>query len=293
MPAGQPHDVPPRLLALDERDGITYALYRDLTLREGAIHSRVVSWACELERLPDLGPPVASGRNEYSDAQVVHRGAVICHVRVMGGFAHASLAARDRDLLDVAERELRDVLPVPAHDDGGPSVTVRFWNESHAEPRSTSRRIAVPNWNDIQHNYPSRTLTQLTPLMSSYRPGSAGKLLMWHGPPGTGKTFALRALLWQWRDWCDGHYVVDPENFLGQRPDYMVGMVTSWRLPITRRPTTTPIKTLSRACRRSVNEPSLDAGACSSSRTAGSYWPPMPRAARVRPCRVFSTSLTG
>jgi hypothetical protein len=226
MAAAQSQDVLPRRLALDEREGITYALYRDLALREGAIHSRAVSWACELERLPDLGAPVASGRNEYSDAQLVRRGAVICHVRVTRGLAHASLAAGDRDLLDGAERELREILLTPALDDGGRSVTVRFWNERYGEARSTSRRIEVPHWEAIQNNYPPSTVSQLTPVMTSYRPGPAGQLLTWHGPPGTGKTFALRALLWEWRDWCDGHYVVDPESFLGPDSDYLVDLLT-------------------------------------------------------------------
>jgi hypothetical protein len=226
MPAAQSYEAPPRLLVLDERDGITLALYRHLALREGAIHSRALSWACELERLPDLGPPVASGRNAYSDTQLVRRGSVLCHVRVMHGVAYASLAAGDPTLLDGAERELRDLLPTPAHDEPGPTVTVRFWNEKYGEAQSTSRRIEVPQWDQIQANYPSRIVTQLAPLMTSYRPGPAGQLLTWHGPPGTGKTFALRALLWEWRDWCDGHYIVDPENFLGRDSDYMVDLLT-------------------------------------------------------------------
>ena len=40
----------------------------------------------------------------------------------------------------------------------------------------------------------------------------AGRLILWHGMPGTGKTHALRALAWEWRRWCDFHYVTDPEE---------------------------------------------------------------------------------
>jgi hypothetical protein len=224
--AGRPYDGPPRLFTIDARDGVTFALYRDLALRENAIHSRTVVWACDLARLPDLGRPVASGRNQYVEAQLVRRGAVICFVRLGNdGLVHTSISACDRDSLDAAERELRDLLPSPAdNDDGSPSVTVRFWNYGRDEPRA--RRIEVPSWDDIQGNYPSRTLGDLAPLMSSFRPGVSGQLLMWHGPPGTGKTFALRALLWEWREWCAAHYVVDPEYLLGS-PSYMVDMLTS------------------------------------------------------------------
>jgi ATPase family associated with various cellular activities (AAA) len=49
-------------------------------------------------------------------------------------------------------------------------------------------------------------------------------LILWYGEPGTGKTYGLRALAWQWREWCSFHYVTDPETFFG-RPDYMLGVI--------------------------------------------------------------------
>jgi|HubBroStandDraft_4_1064222.scaffolds.fasta_scaffold84003_3 hypothetical protein len=62
---------------------------------------------------------------------------------------------------------------------------------------------------------------------------SHNQLLLWHGMPGTGKTFALRALAGAWRSWCEVHYIVDPEAFLGD-PDYMLNVLTntdSWGDP--------------------------------------------------------------
>lgn len=47
--------------------------------------------------------------------------------------------------------------------------------------------------------------------MRDFAPGVGGKLVLWHGEPGTGKTYALRTLAWEWRDWCDFHYVIDPQ----------------------------------------------------------------------------------
>jgi hypothetical protein len=45
---------------------------------------------------------------------------------------------------------------------------------------------------------------------------------LWHGEAGTGKTFALRALAWEWREWCQIHYVVDPDTFFGEHADYLM-----------------------------------------------------------------------
>src|ERR671934_1835 len=62
------------------------------------------------------------------------------------------------------------------------------------------------------------------PLMRSVAHG--GQLVLWHGEAGTGKTFALRALAWEWREWCQLHYIVDPDTFFGERADYLMSVLT-------------------------------------------------------------------
>ena len=61
-------------------------------------------------------------------------------------------------------------------------------------------------------------------MSPEYRPDGRGQLILWYGDPGTGKTYSLRALGWQWREWCSFHYVTDPEMFFG-RPDYMLRVI--------------------------------------------------------------------
>jgi hypothetical protein len=73
--------------------------------------------------------------------------------------------------------------------------------------------------------------------MSVTRPSlEQGRLMLWQGKPGTGKTYALRALANEWRHWCEFHYITDPEALLG-RAGYLLHLVlhetgddSRWRL---------------------------------------------------------------
>ncbi|WP_407664900.1 AAA family ATPase [Mycolicibacterium moriokaense] len=44
------------------------------------------------------------------------------------------------------------------------------------------------------------------------KPTDAGKLILLHGEPGTGKTTAIRALIRHLQCWCRAQYISDPER---------------------------------------------------------------------------------
>src|SRR5579872_6773462 len=145
-------------------------------------------------------------------------------VAIRSGVASTQLAASTVDGLDAGEEWLRRQLAerTPTDDQ---TVPVAFWSYGQCGPYETSRSIAAPTWADIRGNYPARVAAQLEPLMrADYRPEGRGQLVLWYGKPGTGKTYGLRALAWQWREWCAFHYVTDPETFFG-RPDYMLEVI--------------------------------------------------------------------
>ena len=101
------------------------------------------------------------------------------------------------------------------------TLPIAFWHLSREGAETTTRQVELTRWNEIASNYVSDTRTRLATLMDGFTPKQTdGRLLLWHGEPGTGKTFAIRALAWAWRDWCRFEYVIDPEE-LFQRGNYL------------------------------------------------------------------------
>lgn len=85
--------------------------------------------------------------------------------------------------------------------------------------------MTAPSWSEISKNYPVAVRARLDQLMATSRPEMTGKLILWHGAPGTGKTTALRALARAWQPWCATQYVSDPERFFAD-PGYMGHVLT-------------------------------------------------------------------
>ena len=61
--------------------------------------------------------------------------------------------------------------------------------------------------------------------MHGFRPAHGGQLVLWHGEAGTGKTFALRALAWEWRDWCSSTTSSTRTRSSAQHADYLMGVL--------------------------------------------------------------------
>ena len=142
---------------------------------------------------------------------------------------------------DLADRAAADVRArAGAVEEQAGVVPVEFWYHTSRGPRSVSRAIDAPAWDDIVPNYAKPVASSLGELMLRERPAGQGRLLLWHGPPGTGKTTAIRALARAWRNWCKTLFVVDPEQFFGQA-EYLLDVLlerggvertTLWRLVV-------------------------------------------------------------
>lgn len=101
-------------------------------------------------------------------------------------------------------------------------LAVRFWAMGSMGPFSIRRPVDAPNWTEIEANYPREMREELGGLMSSPLDVRGGQMMIWHGPPGTGKTWALRCLGREWAGWCDFEYVTDPDRFLEDGAAYLL-----------------------------------------------------------------------
>jgi Domain of unknown function (DUF5925)/ATPase family associated with various cellular activities (AAA) len=138
------------------------------------------------------------------------------------GRVSVSVSAPSRERARAVAEEIQGRAPAPTPSDTTP---LRTWYTGSHGPTSQVRSIAAPTWDSIEHNYPAATRAALGELHRLVRPRGSGKLVLWHGPPGTGKTTALRSLLRSWTPWCDAHYVADPEA-LFDRPEYILRVLT-------------------------------------------------------------------
>lgn len=116
-------------------------------------------------------------------------------------------------------------------------VCVSFWRNCSPVPDSNDRFLDADQWQDISENYAATTTVKLSHLMDlAGEDLKGGRLILWHGKPGTGKTYAIRALAQEWKRWCDIYYITDPEALLGN-PSYLLHLILEdaedenrWRL---------------------------------------------------------------
>lgn len=143
---------------------------------------------------------------------------------------------------DLAQKRLDEAVE-GAEDEPEPQsdkVSMGFWYHSPMRgPRRTTRAIAAGTWQEVRPNYTARVAEAMDGLMKVTPDEISGRLLLLHGPPGTGKTSALRTLARSWREWCQVDCVLDPEhlfNNIGYLMDIAIGAEDSdsdeqrWRL---------------------------------------------------------------
>lgn len=235
------HDRPPELFAagsasslgfamsLGSRFDLPQAVFVDLVSRAGLRHLRSEHFALADDRSAVEGrierDALITRRTEYGLWAVLRLDAnAVAFVDISRGSATIEVASTDRSALarHCADLGARLGMAQPNEND----VAVTFWALGSHGPRSARRRIKAPTWEEIRANYEQQTSLAVADLVASRLP-EAGRLVLWYGDPGTGKTNALRALARLWGDWCATHFITDPEAFLGSGTSYLLDVLTT------------------------------------------------------------------
>jgi hypothetical protein len=227
------HEVGGRELSLTwelDLDYLTSARFAQLVVERELEHIARTSWATErltLEGLFDRALATLRDSTERAALLDLDRelgSGCLAHLSLRRGRAYLGVAASSVDVLSAARAWVQERYPVakPAERQ---RAEITFWMHDRRNRRVT-RTVQVPAWKAIRANYPEKVADSLARLMGKrVTDEESGGLILWHGAPGTGKTFAVRALAWEWREWCSCHYVTDPEAFFGNQTHYMLDVL--------------------------------------------------------------------
>jgi hypothetical protein len=212
------------------------SVFNTLALREGLLHVHRAHFPATdltLAKLTVFGE-VEAAEQYAGAAHVVLRPEprMLIHLTAERGNGDIVVAGVDREAVGKVASEIVESLRDAESDDEVPIV---FWANAPGHPMSPRRRISAPAWAEIESNYSQEVRDALGPLMGATCTGP-GSLLLWHGEPGTGKSYALRALARAWHGWCDVHVITDADAFLGGEASYLLSTLLleqregRWRL---------------------------------------------------------------
>lgn len=214
-----------------EHDSLSDAIFSRLAIDRHLTYRFLSSWATEVTDISVAeGRLLSATENSHQDvvAAILDLEGVLIRLALKHGQLLVAAAGSTQECFEKIVERLKAEFPEPEIAPDEPKVSFRFSWDSPNGLRLQLRTLDVVRWRDVEQNYGSPTRGQLTDLAGNFAVGRSGQTVIWHGAPGTGKTNALRALSFEWRDWCDFTIVTDPDALFGSSASYMMEVLTVW-----------------------------------------------------------------
>lgn len=154
-----------------------------------------------------------------------------------GSEARLTVAARTPEAVDRATTAIAEVIDRLGNESLPYGTEVRMWRSTRYRilPKSEQRFVAAPDDETIEEGLPRHTRDAVSELRR--RGPREGGVHIWHGPPGCGKTTAIRGLARAWQHSANVEVILDPAAFLGD-VDYAMHVLDA----------ADPMRSLSAAC---------------------------------------------
>lgn len=176
-------------------------------------------WSVQM--LGDFGALLEASEGRDDDRKtwlLRHDKDLITVIEVFDGWAEIATAGKDLARVEATCAAIATQIGLKDH---GGVVPITFWAlDPEKWPRAMMRRLETPGWQDVAGNYDAGVAAGMERLFA-LNSCPDERMILWHGPAGTGKTYALRALVNEWQPWCDAAFITDPERFVGGSPTYL------------------------------------------------------------------------
>jgi len=190
-------------------------------------HQVSADWAIERFIIPNDGPFETIGTFVATEDITVYtvtiNSIVWATIELRSDEIRNRVHASTEELAKLGMDEIRKLMPVKKNEDS--VVRVTFVSMTRNGPSFMGRDIVVNRWADIEGNYPNAE--EIAPLMSLSQSPSDGSLVVLSGTPGTGKTYAIRSMIYEMKDYMEFFFVVDPEQFFSDGSYLMQAIINS------------------------------------------------------------------